>query len=400
MDPSGRIVIIGGGAAGMMAAIKAAETLRQAGVEDAGSHILLVDKNERLGRKIYLTGKGRCNITNMRPWSEFASHIHPNQEFLKHAFHAFSNADVSRFFEEAGVPVTIQQGQRLFPASMKASDVAQALEGRVRSLGIRVETRAATLEDVKAEPAVIIATGGKSYPVTGSTGDGYEMAAALGHTVTRLFPSETALMPKDYDSSLAGMEIKNAALSLFVDRDMVQREEGDFNFTEDGLESAIAYKISRRAVWAMVNGQKVEVELDLKPALAPEKLAARIARDVVSSPGRPKIRSLLRGLMPEALIEPFLRAFPGASVENLPQCLKGWRFRIGSYRGYDRAVVTAGGVSLKEVSPKTMESKKIKGLYFAGEVLDLDGDTGGYNLQAAFSTGALAGVSAARALLR
>lgn len=400
MPASGAIVIIGGGAAGMMAAIKAAETLRQAGVDDIGSHILLIDKNDTLGRKIYLTGKGRCNITNMRPWNEFSSHIHPNREFLKHAFHAFSNEDVSRFFEEAGVPVTLQQGQRLFPSSLRAADVARALEKRVRSLGVRVETRAATLEDVQPSPAVIIATGGKSYPVTGSTGDGYEMAAALGHTVTPLFPSETALLPKEYDNSLAGLEIKNAALSLYVDKDMVQREEGDFNFTEDGLESAIAYKISRKAVWAMVNGQKVEVEIDLKPALSAEKLAARIARDVIAAPGKPKLRNLLRGLMPEPLIEPFLRAFPGLSIENLPQCLKCWRMKIASYKGYERAVVTAGGVSLKEVSPKTMESKKVKGLYFAGEVLDIDGDTGGYNLQAAFSTGALAGSSAARALLR
>lgn len=400
MPASGTIVIIGGGAAGMMAAIKAAETLLQAGVDDIGSHILLIDKNDTLGRKIYLTGKGRCNITNMRPWNEFSSHIHPNREFLKHAFHAFSNEDVSRFFEEAGVPVTLQQGQRLFPASLRAADVARALEKRVHSLGVRVETRSATVEDVKPAPAVIIATGGKSYPVTGSTGDGYEMAAALGHTVTPLFPSETALLPKGYDNSLAGLEIKNAALSLYVGKDIVQREEGDFNFTEDGLESAIAYKISRKAVWAMVNGQKVEVEIDLKPALSAEKLAARIARDVIAAPGKPKLRNLIRGLMPESLIEPFLRAFPGLSIENLPQCLKGWRMRIATYKGYERAVVTAGGVSLKEVSPKTMESKIIKGLYFAGEVLDIDGDTGGYNLQAAFSTGALAGSSAARALLR
>lgn len=402
MDSVVRINVIGGGPAGMTAAIKAVETLSAAGISDAGSRVTLFDKNDILGRKIYLTGRGRCNITNMRPWPDFSQHIHPNKEFLKHAFRAFSNEDVVEFFESIDVPTTVLQGQRVFPASLRAADVARALERRVQELGVEVRTCSVGQDEFNAlldKGIVVLATGGKSYPVTGSTGEGYQMAASAGHTVTPLFPSETALLPRGYDRGLEGLELKNVGLSLFVDKDMVQQEEGDFTFTDDGLESGIAYRISRKAVWAMTNGQKVEVALDLKPALSVEKLAARIARDVVALPGKPRLQTILRGLMPEALIGPFIAAMPGLSIENLASRLKEWRFRIDSFKGYERAVVTAGGVSLKEVSPKTMESKIRPGLFLAGEVLDLDGDTGGYNLQIAFSTGALAGSSAARKLV-
>ena len=394
------IVIVGGGPAGMMAAIKAAETLGD------GSRICLYDKNDRLGRKIYLTGKGRCNLTNIRPWSEFSEHIHPSAQFFKTAFHAFSNEATVKFFESIGVPCIEQQGRRIFPASLRAADVAQSLERRVEQLGVQVrrgvslEAGNPVLSDAKA---LIIATGGKSYPTTGSTGDGYAMAEAFGHTTSRTFPSETALLPRDYADifqSLAqggpAIEVKNAGLTLFVDKDNVQTEQGDFNFTGDGLESGIAYWLSRMAVWALLNGQKAEIVLDLKPALTPEKLASRIARDVCEMPGKPQMGRLLRGLLPETLIDPFRRANPDLTIENLPVRLKEWHFKIAGYKGYDRAVVTAGGVSLKEVVPKTMASRLREGLFFAGEVLDLDGDTGGYNLQIAFSTGALAGVSAAK----
>ena len=397
-----RISVVGGGPAGMMAAIKAVETLSSAGVENAGDRVVLYDKNDVLGRKIYLTGRGRCNLTNMRPWQDFSQHVHPNREFAKHAFHAFSNEDVVSFFESSGVPSVVLQGQRVFPASLKASDVARALERKVHEYGIKVCTCAvdmAALEKMLDGGLVVLATGGKSYPVTGSTGDGYLMAAGLGHTIMPLFPSETALLPRDYDRRLEGLEMKNVGLVLYVDKDAVQREEGDFLFTNDGIESGIAYKISRRAVWAMMNGQKVEVALDLKPALTIEKLSARVAREVAAAPGKARMHAVLRTLMPEAMTGPFMDAMPGLSFGSLPAALKEWRLRIDSFKGYERAVVTAGGVSLKEVSPKTMESKTRPGLFLAGEVLDLDGDTGGYNLQLAFSTGALAGCSAARKLL-
>ena len=391
-----RLAIVGGGPAGMMAAIRAAVTLGD------GSRVVLFDKNERLGRKIYLTGKGRCNLTNTRPWEEFAPHIHPNQRFLQQAFRAFSNEDVIRFFEELGVPTVTLQGQRVYPASLIAGDVARALERRVQELGIEVRytTTVGSLAELDAYAAVIIATGGKSYPVTGSTGDGYRFAQEAGHTVTAVFPSETALLPRGYDPGLPGLEMKNVGLQLYIDRTLVESEQGDFNFTDDGLESGIAYHLSRRAVWALCNGQKVDIILDLKPALTLEKLEARIARESASAPRPSRLDpDSLRSFLPKPLVAPFRRANPDLSLENLAKRLKSWSFPIVDYKGFERAVVTAGGVSLKEVVPKTMASRLRPGLFFCGEVLDLDGDTGGYNLQIAFSTGSLAGTSAANYLL-
>ena len=427
MEP--RLAIVGGGPAGMMAAIRAAEKL------GSGSRVVLFDKNDRLGRKIYLTGKGRCNLTNRRTWEEFAPHIHPNQGFLKQAFRAFSNEDLIRFFEDTlHVPTVTLQGQRVYPASLVAGDVARALERRVRELGVDIRYRSSvgSLSALHDFDAVIIATGGKSYPVTGSTGDGYRLAAEAGHTVTPVFPSETALRPKDYDPRLPGLEMKNVGLHLYVDRTLVQSEQGDFNFTDDGLESGIAYYLSRRAVWALYNGQRVDIVLDLKPALTEEQLVNRLMRPprktdlrwpggAAGSFGPERPRSARKGsdarwigqfseenaanvlqafsLLPKALIDPFLQAHPGVTAERVPAALKTWTFPIDDYKGFDRAVVTAGGVSLKEIVPKTMASRLRPGLYFCGEVLDLDGDTGGYNLQIAFSTGALAGSAAAAFLL-
>ena len=421
-----RLGIVGGGPAGMMAAIRAA------GILGDGSRVVLFDKNERLGRKIYLTGKGRCNLTNRRDWEEFSTHIHPNQGFLKQAFRAFSNEELIRFFEEElGVPTVTLQGQRVFPASLVAGDVARALERRVWDLGvdIRYRTSIGSLADLAGFGAVIVATGGRSYPVTGSTGDGYDFAAEAGHSITPTFPSETALLPRGYDPALIGQTLKNVGLQLLVDGTCVQSEQGEFSFTEDGLESGIAYKLSRRAVWALTNGQHVEIVLDLKPALSEEQLSARIKRMEAADEGRPggaagsfgpeRPRSARKGsaarwsplglsaakmleacsLLPSVLIGPFLRSQTDLTVERLPKALKAWRFRIEDYKGFDRAVVTAGGVSLKEIVPKTMASRLRPGLYFCGEVLDLDGDTGGYNLQIAFSTGALAGTNAAYFLL-
>lgn len=405
-----RLAIVGGGPAGMMAAIQAAETLGD------GSRVVLFDKNDRLGRKIYLTGKGRCNLTNRRPWEEFATHLYPDKGFLRFAFRAFSNEMLIRYFEEQlGVPTVTLQGQRVYPASLVAGDVARALERRVRELGvdIRYGTAVGSLAELGDFAAVIVATGGKSYPVTGSTGDGYRLAEEAGHTVTTLFPSETALLPKDYDPALPGMEMKNVGLQLYVDRTLVQEEQGDFNFTNDGLESGIAYHLSRRAIWALMGGQRVDIVLDLKPALTEEQLVNRLQRTSLlrcssrsrnnarGSEHRPLATSLpsLRSYLPESLIAPFRRANPDLTIENLPKRLKSWTFPIIDYKGYERAVVTAGGVNLKEIVPKTMASRLRPGLFFCGEVLDLDGDTGGYNLQIAFSTGALAGVNAAKYLL-
>ena len=416
------IIVIGGGPAGMMAAIKAAER---------GTKVTLLEKNNICGKKILITGKGRCNLTNTKSWSEFSTHIHPSANFLKPAFFNFSNAATIDYFNSIGLPTTVEQGERVFPRSMRAADVPAVLVERMEKLGVEIicsshvlnvsysdalfhclcsrsdSLRGERMDMVKySAPVLIIATGGLSYPGTGSTGDGYEFAKSLDHSVTETFPSLTALMPRKYDTDLVGIELKNVGLSLFIDMDLIKIEDGDLTFTSNGIEGALGFRLSRRAVLALMNGQRVELVLDLKPALSLEKLRARISRDLermgvtAANVGRNRFRTLLRGLMPVALVDPFQHHHPDLSLSNLPDKLKEWRFEIKSYTGYERAVVTAGGIPQKEIIAKTMASKKQSNLYFAGEILDIDGDTGGYNLQVAFSTGALAGQSAAQQILK
>lgn len=410
------IVVIGGGAAGMMAAAKAAA---------AGCAVTLLEKNAFCGKKINITGKGRCNITNIRPWAEFSRHIHPVAAFLRPAFYSFSNEDTVEFFNSIGVPTAVTQGDRIFPESMKASDVSRALASHVGDMGVNLITGADVLGVIRdgdsmvtsyiqsgadngmsvRSEAVIVATGGLSYPTTGSTGFGYEIARSFGHSIAATFPSLTALMPSHYDRDLTGLNLENVGLLLYIDHDLIQMEQGDLSFTDNGIEGSIGYRVSRKAVHALMNGQKVELSLDLKPALNMAKLEARIDREIAAlgtsrqTIGQVKMRSLLRTLMPADLVAPFLFANPDLTASNLAKRLKEWRFKIVSYTGYERAVVTAGGISQKEIIAKSMRSKFEDRLYFAGEVMDIDGDTGGYNLQIAFSTGALAGCSAAQRIL-
>jgi flavoprotein, HI0933 family len=414
------IVVIGGGAAGSMAAIKAAES---------GCRVVLLEKNPSCGRKILLTGKGRCNITNTKPWGEFSTHLHPVAAFAKPAFYNFSNEATIEFFNSAGLPTSVEQGERVFPASMRAADVAATLDRQLRLSGVDVRYQCEAAEIDKSgelmrctyicgrngsqmgtqaiiSEAVIVATGGLSYPVTGSTGDGYRFAQSFSHTIIDTFPSLTALIPFKYDIDLFDLELKNVGLTLFVGKDQVQAEMGDMTFTSNGIEGSLGYRLSRRAVKALINGQKVSLALDLKPALSIAALENRISRElaamgiVAANMGPVKMRGLLRKLMPEKLIKPFVADHPGLTASNLPEALKSWAFPIKSFIGYERAVVTAGGVSQKEITAKNMRSKLEPRLYFAGEVIDIDGDTGGYNLQVAFSTGALAGISAAQQILK
>jgi hypothetical protein len=416
------IIVIGGGAAGMMAAIKAAER---------GCKVTLLERNKICGKKILITGKGRCNLTNTKPWSEFSTHIHPSANFLKPAFFNFSNTATIEFFNSIGLPTSVEQGDRVFPLSMCASDVPKVLVARMQELGVDIRCslqvlnvshsdalfhcvcgksdslRGKRIDVVRySAPVLIIATGGLSYPGTGSTGDGYEFARSLEHSVTETFPSLTALMPRAYDNDLVGIELRNVGLSLFIDMDLIKIEDGELTFTSNGIEGALGFRLSRRAVQALIKGQRVELVLDLKPALSLEKLRARISRDLkqmgatADNVGRNRFRALLRGLMPAALVSPFQHYHKDLNVSNLPDKLKEWRFEIKSYTGYERAVVTAGGIPQKEIIAKTMASRKQPNLYFAGEIIDIDGDTGGYNLQVAFSTGALAGESAAQQILK
>ena len=429
------IVIIGGGAAGLMAAAGAAETLGGKG------KVIVLEKMPRPGRKIMITGKGRCNFTNAKAWNEFSGHIHPKPNFLKPSFYNLTSEKLISFMEAHGMESVVERGDRAFPASHLASDVVDALVKAATEAGAEILCGKEVAEIVHNDAEtpftircadgseydcrkLIICTGGLSYPKTGSTGDGYRWAEELGHTIRPLFPSLTAIVPKGYKDttiakghidrsipvaeagkSLCGNQLKNVNLTLTIDGNDVQEEFGDLDFTDGGLEGPIGFKISRRCVNAIINGSKVSVSIDLKPAVEYEDLYSRIGKlwDEVSKDRRnsnklykDRFRIMLTKVMPMSLIPAFLKYFPNADHKTLAKALKKWKMEIDGYVGYERCVITAGGVSLDEITPKTLESKMVPGLYFAGEVLDLDADTGGYNLQTAFSTGYLAGISAAK----
>ena len=411
------IVVVGAGPAGLLAAGQAA---------DAGKRVLLLEKMEKPGRKLRITGKGRCNITNTRSWHEFSRRLHPYPRFFKPAFTAFSNTRTIDFFEKIGLKVVIERGNRVFPVSQRAHDAADALVNwavkkgviiRCGTTALRLHTtdNLVTAIEVKSDEkleaisarAVILATGGLSYPATGSTGDGYRMAKETGHTVTNLRQSLVALNVADHSKKLAGLELKNVRLSLFIDDKLRAEEFGELMFTDTGVDGAIVLRVSRPAVDALIQKRQVEIRLNLKPAISAEQLYKRIHRELATS-GDASVAALMRKLLPAGIIEVFLAKvnIAGKStvallsendVARIIDALHVWRMNINGFQGYERAVVTAGGVSLGEIDKKTMRSTKIMNLFFAGELIDLDGDTGGYNLQIAFSTGMLAGKSAADA---
>lgn len=400
------VAIIGGGAAGMMAAAQSV---------GKGIKVALLEKNNQLGRKVLITGKGRCNLTNARPWEDFQEHIHPDPGFFKPSFMAFSNTDTVAFFNKIGLVTTCERGMRIFPSSGRSHDVRNVLEyyiGKADNVDVFLESEVIqilpfskgkfmlevmttfdriSMMRIVAE-SVIIATGGLSYPLTGSTGDGYRFAASLGHSIVPTRPSLTALIPQNYNLDLKGLTLRNVALSLFVDGGVVQKEEGELTFTDGGIEGALGFRVSRKAVVALDENKKVEVLIDLKPAVSELELKNRVEREYDK---KVRLDRFLERFLPLQAVKPFIAANPNLSVQSLPVRLKNWKMKITGYVDYRRAVVTAGGVDLKDVSRKTMESKLVHGLYFAGEVLDLDADTGGYNLQIAFSTGASAAKAAA-----
>ncbi len=411
------ILIIGGGAAGLFSAASTILFSKENNLDLPS--VTVVEKMKRCGRKIGITGKGRCNLTNTKCWEDFSIHIHPDKNFFRPAFYEMSNVRTMEFFEKIGLPLVKERGDRVFPASYRASDVTSVLLDYVKSNGVKVvtgfetvkiinrlsrqssvpvETRftAESLSGSRIEAKyLILATGGLSYPSTGSTGSGYIFAKDLGHKIVNCFPSLTALIPNNYSScSLGGISLKNVSVSLIVNGNKVREEFGDLDFTTDGIEGPIGFKISREAVYNLKMGQKVSLSLDLKPAVSYDKLKRRIEKEV--SEKRLPMNKLLLSYLPKALIDPFMKLQRPLNYNNLPDKLKEWRFVIDSCVGYRRAVVTAGGVDLKEVNTKTMQSKIVEGLYFAGELLNLDADTGGYNLQIAFSTGALAAKSIVR----
>ena len=422
------VIIIGGGPAGMMAAGQAAAT---------GAETLLLEKMSHPCRKLLITGKGRCNLTNVAPLEEFLEHFSPDGRFLRSAFSRFFTDDLIEFLDELGVETVLERGERIYPVSNNAQDVVDAMsywvqknsadmqtQAKVESLlveqdrvvGVSVANPPRTVQEAKAKiPAtaieyrassVIIATGGASYPGTGSTGDGYRLAKEVGHSIVPIRP---ALVPLQTTGNIAprlqGLSLKNVNAQLIVNGKREAEAFGEMLFTHFGLSGPIILSLSRKAVDALGETQDVVVSIDLKPALDDTKLDARLRRDF-DAHGKRQYRTLLQELLPRKLIPVCIdltdipadkRAHQITSEDRkrLRTWLKDFRFTVSGHRSFAQAIVTAGGVSTREVNPRTMESRIIDGLYFAGEVLDLDADTGGYNLQAAFSTGWLAGDSAA-----
>jgi predicted Rossmann fold flavoprotein len=409
-----RVIVVGGGPAGLMAAGQAAL---------AGADVLLLEKMRRPARKLRITGKGRCNLTNIAPVREFVAHFGPNGRFLRSAFARFFSEDLVRFFNDLGVDVVTERGGRVFPVSGTAAEVVGALEGWVRACGVNVETRmpvaALSVEDgqiagVKAgagefreADAVIVAAGGASYPGTGSTGDGYRLAEAVGHTVVPIRPALVPLKTAgDTAPRLQGLSLRNVKVALWVGCEVAGEEFGEMLFTHFGVSGPVILTLSLLAVDALLKGQEVAVAIDLKPALDDHKLDVRLLRDL-DEYGKRRFHTLLAGLLPNKLIPVCIdqtgiaadkqgHQITGKERDRLRAWLKDFRLEVTGYRPFTEAIVTAGGVDLDEIDPRTMASKLVAGLYFAGEVLDLNGDTGGYNLQAAFSTGWLAGRSAAQ----
>ena len=404
------IVVIGGGAAGMMAAVFAAR---------AGGNVTLLEKNEKLGKKVYITGKGRCNLTNDCDRDEFLAQVPRNPRFLYSALNFFAPRDMMALLEENGCPVTVQRGKRVFPSSEKASDVTKALTSLLRKLNVRVclnaEVKTLTAEGgrltgaelkngtVQRADAVILACGGLSYPSTGSTGDGYRFAEALGHTVLSRSPVLVGLETEDtWPRSLQGLSLRNVTLTLSGGKKTLYTELGEMLFTHFGISGPLALEASCHLPDPPAGAK---LAIDLKPGLPREQLDARVRRDF-SEAGKKQLKSVLPGLLPASLAE----IFPGlcgidaslpcnqvtaAQREKLLTMLKALPLTVRAPRPIDEAVVTRGGVSIKEIDPGTMRSKLVPNLYFAGEMIDVDAHTGGFNLQIAWSTGALAGASAA-----
>ena len=406
---SRRIVVVGAGPAGFMAAAKAAEY---------GASVLLLEKMKQPGRKMLITGKGRCNITNAAPIAEIVKNIPGNGSFLYSALHAFDNEDVRGFFRELGIETKVERGGRVFPVSDRAADAVEALIAYLHELGVKIETESRVAKILTeggravgvvltsgaklTADAVVLAVGGASYPGTGSTGDGYEMARRLGHTVGAILPSLVPLVTEDdWVKDAQGLSLRNVRVTLLADDKKIGEDFGEMMFTHFGVTGPIVLSLSRVAARALAAGKFVELALDLKPALSHEILAARVQRDFEKYRNK-ALKNAMRDLLPGKLIEPVLDAayLPSEKTVHdlrreerlrLSETIKHLGLTVEKTRPLAEAIVTAGGVSTKEIHPKTMESKLVPGLYFAGEVVDVDGFTGGYNLQAAFSMGAAAG---------
>ncbi|MDD6036300.1 MAG: NAD(P)/FAD-dependent oxidoreductase [Lachnospiraceae bacterium] len=407
-----KVIVIGGGAAGMMAAAAAAEH---------GASVVLLEKNEKLGKKLYITGKGRCNVTNACDLEEILKKVVVNRQFLYSALYTFTNEDTMHFFEDCGVPLKVERGERVFPVSDKSSDVINGMAGRLKRAGVDVRFRTVVSKlctengkvhgvllqngDIISCDACIVATGGLSYASTGSTGDGYTFAKLCGHTVTECYPSLVGLkITESFAKELEGLSLKNVRLHVIQGKKELYNDMGELLFTADGVSGPLVLSASAHVTDKLSAGETI-LKLDLKPAMSKEELDARILKDF-SEVKNKQFRNALDKLLPQRLIRVII-AMSGIEEDKqvnavtkqeravLVDVLKGMTMHIKKTGGFNEAVITRGGVSVREVNPSTMQSKLTEGLYFAGEVLDVDALTGGYNLQIAWSTGYLAGCSAA-----
>lgn len=407
-----RVIVIGGGAAGLMAAGNAA--LHSADVT-------ILEKMDRPARKLRITGKGRCNLTNIAPLPDFIEHFGKNGRFLRDAFSQFFTTELVEFFEGLGVNLVTERGGRVFPESGDAKQITDVLVKWAHKSGAALQRRSPVTKLITEEDrvvgvlssqelcadAVILATGGASYPATGSTGDGYRLAESLGH---KIVPIKPALVPLETAgnvvSKLNKLNLRNVGVKLMLDGKKRAEDFGELTFIDSAVSGPTTLSLSGRAVDALNAGKKVSLSVDLKPALSDGKLEARILRDIDAS-GKKQFKLLLKGLLPSQLIpvcidqtgiptDTIAHQITSEQRKKLRLWLKDFRLDIIGHRPFSEAIITSGGVDIREIDPRTMESRIIKGLYIVGEVLDIDADTGGYNLQAAFSTGWLAGKSAAR----
>ena len=404
------VIVVGAGPAGLLAAGSAA---------GSGARVLILEKMKQEGRKLLITGKGRCNITNDAEVGEFIKHVYPNGRFLRPAFGHFFSREILQLLHKYGVETTLERGGRHFPSSNRSADVLSALLKWVHEqkvdirCGQRVEKlliKDQGIQGVKANgqefraPKVILATGGKSYPATGSNGEGYELAQTAGHTIVPVRPS---LVPLETEGNVAqelqGLNLKNVRATVWVNDKKSGEDFGEMLFTHFGLSGPIILTLSRTVVDALHQKSKVEVSIDLKPALDEQKLDARLLRDLDEA-GKKRISNLFRNWLPSSMVPVFIsqagidpekegHQLSSKERKKIRNLMKDFRFLITGHRTFKEAIITAGGIPTLEIFSKTMESKQVSGLYFAGEMIDVDAETGGYNLQIAYSTGWLAGKS-------
>ena len=409
----GKIIVIGGGPAGMMSAIRAAEN---------GAQVILFEKNNRLGRKLSITGKGRCNLTNATDNQEIVKNIPGNGKFLNSVLKKFDSNDTINFFNSLGLETKVERGNRVFPVSDNAAEVIEVLSKKLDDLKVSVRLNS-KVENIITDDkkilgvevngrffdadAVILATGGMSYPATGSTGDGFKFAKSLGHYIAEISPALVPLeVEEDFVKDLQGLSLKNVRVTLLTDDEFVDEAFGEMLFTHFGVSGPIILTLSRHVAKLLHDKNFVELLINLKPALTQEQLDARILRDFEKFKGK-IIKNSMSELLPQKLIPVVLDLsyidenkkvdeITKTERQNLVEILRGLPLTVTKTRPIDEAIVTAGGVSTREINPKTMESKIIENLFIAGEVVDVDGNTGGFNLQAAWAMGNAAGIFAAQ----